>query len=216
MLDEALQRVIERGRAALATPDEIARWESLQGRRDRADRLEASGIGERLDAAAAKALIEDTLAYDVRALELVRAWLPSPRAMLVLLSEEPGLGKTTAAAWALSRLPGRYVRAQELSELRASTRERGRYERLVRGELLVIDELGTERDAVDARDVLQDVVDVRQRLPRRTLLLGNLSKQAFEQRYDKRTLDRLGVGSDEVGIAIVRSLKGQSLRRERR
>lgn len=212
-IDAELTRVLERGREVLATGEEIARWEAQQGRRDRAGRIETSGIGDRLDADATRAIVEDTLRSNVRALELVRAWLASPRAMLVLLSVEPGLGKTTAAAWALSRVHGRYVRAQELCELRAAWRERERYDSMVRGELLVIDELGTERDATEARETLQDVVDLRQRMPRRTLLLGNLEPAEFESRYDKRTLDRLGVAGDDSGIAVVRSLKGTSLRR---
>jgi len=128
-----------------------------------------------------------------------------------MLLGDPGQGKTVAAAWALSRCAGRYIRANELCELRASRwRGRDRYQKHLTTELLVIDELGTEADISLAAPTLQDVIDARQRLPRRTLLLGN--DLDLVARYDARTLDRLGIEGDDHGIAILRTLRGPSLR----
>jgi DNA replication protein DnaC len=212
-VDDHLQRVLERCGEFVVSDEEIARFEAQQGERDRRDRIESSGIGEHLDESGAAAIIADR-PTETRALALVRTWLISSRPMLVLTGP-PGVGKTVAAAWALSRLPGRYARAQELCEMRENWRERARWATHLRCEILVVDELGLERDPALAKETLQDVVDKRQRTPRRTLLLGNLDKAGLVARYDARTLDRLGIDDDASGIAILRSLKGESLRRAR-
>lgn len=211
-LDPALQRTLERCQALYISEDELERWEAKQGERARRDRLDASGISERLDAEGALAVINDT-PRPTRALTLVRPWMLSSRPMLALFGDV-GQGKTVAAAWALARVAGRYVTAQALCELRAAGwRERGRFESHLRTELLVVDELGRERDAAQALETLMEVVDMRQRLPRRTLLLGNIDAATLIARYDKATLDRLGLDSDDSGIAVVRYLRGESLRK---
>lgn len=220
--DDELKRVLERGLEALATPEELECWEAQQARRDRRDRLDQCGIGDHLDQVSVAAVVDDALA-PTRALHLVKLWMPSPRPALVLLSKEPGLGKTTAAAWALARSAGRYAAAQDLCELRSDRRGRAEFERVIRGGLLVIDELGRERDAEEAHETFQAIIDVRQRSARRTLILGNLGLKELVARYDKRTLDRLGVlgyaqsqaEGDASGIAIVRMLDGTSFRQQR-
>lgn len=214
-----LRAVLDRGMSQVPSEEEVARWHTNRERQDREDRLAASGILERLDERGARAILTD-VAEPTRAIELVRPWLVSSRPVLVLLSVQPGLGKTVAAAWALSRVPGRYVRAEDLCEMRElglaktaeGARERDRWYAHARAELLVVDELGLEKSPVQAQSNLQSLIDMRQRSPRRTLLLGNLSKTDLVERYDARTLDRLGVESDEAGIAILRSLSGPSLR----
>jgi DNA replication protein DnaC len=206
-----LERILERGLELIVDDTKLARFHAEQAQNDRRERLEASGISERLDGRGAQAIVDDA-PQATRALELVQAWLISPRPMLVLLGE-PGQGKTVAAAWGLARIQGRYVRAQDLCDMRANWRERNTYRYHLRTGMLVLDELGTERDESAARDTLQDVVDARQRLPRRTLILGNLTKAQLVERYDKRTLSRLGVERDDDGLALLRSLKGADLRK---
>lgn len=214
-LDDALRRILARAHAAVADDSEIRRFEAEQQARMRGERLEASGISERLDVQGAAAIVRDR-PRRTRALELVQAWVLSSRPVLVLTGK-PGLGKTVAAAWALARLPGRYVCAGEMCELWASKRDRDRdrFFQLLRTELLVIDELGQESSADDARAMLQDAIDRRQRLPRRTMLLTNLGRAEIIARYDARTLSRLGVEADEHGIALFRHLKGTDLRSQR-
>lgn len=210
-IDDELQRVLDRGAELLASEEDMERFSAKQAERDRRDRLETSGISEHLDLRGADAIGRDAPERS-RSLDLVRTWLVSTRPMLMLLGE-PGQGKTVAAAWALARMSGRYVREQDLCEMRANWRTRREYRSHVRCELLVLDELGTERDPVGAADTFQDVVDNRQRSPRRTLLLGNLDRTKLVEIYDKRTLDRLGLESDDHGIAVIRSLKGPSMRK---
>lgn len=214
-IDGALQRVLERGLEHLVSDEEFRRWEARQGERDRRDRLEASAISQRLDERGMSAILTDQ-ARDTKALRMVRAWVASSRPALVLLGD-PGRGKTVAAAWALARVAGRYVTEQQLCEMRKGEwRTRKSYETHLCTELLVIDELGRERDADLALQVMLDVIDARQRLPRRTLLLGNAEKELLIERYDRASLDRLGLDSDEAGIAIVRYLRGESLRKAQR
>ncbi len=212
-LDDALSAVIDRARTFAVSEEEFQAWETEEVTRQRKRLLDASGVSERLDSDGEKAIVANEM-LDTRALQLTRGWLLSSRPALVLLSR-PGGGKTVAAGWALARLPGRYYRARDLEELMLGTtvRERDAYRAARSCELLVIDELGSERGQGDAADMLQDIIDARQRLPRRTMLLSNLDPARLVARYDDRTLDRLGRGSDEHGIAILRSLPvEQSLR----
>jgi hypothetical protein len=44
-------------------------------------------------------------------------------------------------------------------------------------------------------------------------MLGNqMMREELAERYDPRTLDRLGTSGDEHGIALFRLLRGRSLR----
>lgn len=92
---------------------------------------------------------------------------------------------------------GRYELLGNLVRLQQARfgEEAARYRELLDTPRLVIDELGAEHcDPADARACLFDVIDARQRPRRATVLVGNLTTQAFVERYaagDARTLDRL-------------------------
>lgn len=149
-------------------------------------------------------------------LNTVRAWLeaagqPNARRVLVLLGR-PGTGKTFAAAYAYlaqRRNDAAYAKVRNVCQrFRASFGEEAAdYERMLRAHLLIVDELGTERgsDVEVAQAALHDIVDERQ--GRRTILISNLSKRQFLERYDERTIDRLR----ECGA--MREFSGQSMRR---
>lgn len=206
-----LEAVLRRAQDSVCTPEELAAWEASTEREERSARLEASGITERLTAQGIAALVHDRT-KPTRALQFVQAWTLASRPMLVLLGDV-GVGKTFAASWVLTRKRGRYARAQELVEmLHGNAQQRDLFWRHARTEVLVIDELGLERDEAEARITLHEIVDARQRLPRRTLLLGNLTAQQVVQRYDARTLDRMGMLSDDAGVAVFRTLRGESIR----
>lgn len=207
----AMDRVLRRAQDSVCTPEELAAWEAGNEVEERRDRLDRSGITERLTAQGITALVTDQ-AKPTRALQFVQAWTLASRPMLVLLGDV-GVGKTFGAAWVLTRKRGRYARAQELVEmLHGNAQQRELFWAHARTEVLVIDELGLERDEAEARITLHEIVDARQRLPRRTLLLGNLDAGQVVQRYDARTLDRMGIRSDDAGIALFRSLRGESIR----
>lgn len=212
-INTELERLFARGLELRVSDEELRAWESEQAARERRGRLETSGIADRMDADGLARVLADDLEPS-RSLELVRAWMLSSRPALVLMGP-PGVGKTVAAAWALARCSGRYVRARDLCDMHLGRgAARVLYEAHRTCSLLVVDELGLERDPAAARETMDDIVDSRLRLPRRTLLLGNIqSRGDLVDRYDERMLDRLGVHHDEDGIALFRRVDGRSRRR---
>lgn len=205
-IDETLAGVLARLEGQIASDDEVAIWESRRAADLRHDLIRQSGVLEVLSQKGADAIVGDRC-LPTRALDLVRQWVASSHPVLCLFGSV-GAGKTVAAGWALSRMPGRYVRADELTVMRKADYGRASddYARHLRGELLVVDELGIEERADLATETLLAVLDRRQRLPRRTLLLGNLDAQHLAKRYDERVLSRLRES------AIVRSVRCADMR----
>jgi DNA replication protein DnaC len=176
-----------------------------------------------LSAADRQALTDRTL-DDTPALAIVRGWAAAAstergKRVLVLLGA-PGAGKTIAACWLLSQHGrSRYTKIRDLCRLfRADWGDdRKAYEALVNAPTLVVDELGTERDAMLASAALQELIDERQKPGVLTLLVGNLTREEFlggyspetpsAGRYDPRTYDRLRA------VGVLRQLSGLSLRR---
>lgn len=205
-IDGALAQVLSRLEDQIVSDEVVARWESRRAADLRHELLRHSGVLEVLSGAGADAVVANTCS-STRALDLVRQWMASSRPVFALFGGV-GVGKTVAAAWALAHLPGRYVRADELTWMRRGEygRPSDQYMRLLRGELLVVDELGIEEQAEHATATLYDVLDKRQRLPRRTLLLGNLDEDTLGTRYDARVLDRMRE------VAVIRSVRAKSMR----
>ena len=178
---------------------------------NRLELIRASGVEPVLTDAGLRAVLrrDEGGARAPRALELTRAWMsPASQHPILVLFGGTGVGKTVAAAWALSQRPGHYVEAETLckesrSHFGGPSPEFWRY---VRSEFLVIDELGMEHSEDLAAATLHEVVNRRQRLPKRTLLLGNLNRAQWTTRYDSRTRSRL----QEVGV--IRRVDGMDLR----
>lgn len=206
-LSDALGAAMRKAEQALASPEEVAEWERAQAEDSRRESLRLSGVHDVLAQSALDVLASDTCEA-TRALVHVRTWLASRHPILALFGGK-GLGKTVAAAWALTRVPGRYATAAKLA--RSSVAEYGgpdaSYTRALRTRLLVVDELGLEPDKDLALATLHDVIDQRQKMPRRTLLLGNMTRRVFLERYDARTVDRLRE------IAVIRKVDGESMRK---
>lgn len=199
-----IDRVLARVR--VVSDAELARYERRRERERREELLRTSGVAEVLSAHGLDAVVRDRC-EPTRALELVQQWLASPWPVM-LLCGPPGTGKTVAAAWALAARPGRYVELERLCQLR---RERygdpgETYWRCLQAEMLVVDELGAEEDRARGVATLHEVIDRRQRCPRRTMLLGNLDASQLRARYDERTLDRLRE------VAVIRAVTGTSMR----
>lgn len=132
------------------------------------------------------------------------------RTVLALLGTM-GTGKTTAAMVAALRSlqsgeSVAYVKEPTLLRWRRYISQTALLERAMSVGLLIIDELGTEtKHAEEARAAILEVVDDRLSIGR-TLLIGNLSREAFGSRYDARLADRMR----QVGI--VAECRGESLR----
>ncbi len=187
--------------------DEIARRVG-DIRRKRHTLLEESGIADHMTDAACSLVVRNEQA-SAPAIDHVKEWLGTSIPMLALFGGR-GVGKTVAAAFLLARQAGSYVEADELVRLRTAGfgPDRERYERLLQASVLVVDELGLERNEEIARLAMHDVVNKRQRSRTRTLALGNLDHAAFTARYDSRTHDRMRE------VAIIRGLVGGSRRRD--
>jgi DNA replication protein DnaC len=124
----------------------------------------------------------------------VHTWLRSESWCLVM-SGDPGCGKTVAAAYACAHLGGcAWISAAEL--MRMSMYDSGAWTQLATCKLLVVDDLGSEfvdgPGSMLAR--LDGVLDDRYRREKKTLITTNLSPSSFKQRYKERIADRVRDG----------------------
>jgi DNA replication protein DnaC len=124
-----------------------------------------------------------------------------------VISGEPNLGKTLAAAWLAMRLfqqrkivSAAYVRAAEVTKERSFSHEGSRWDFNFNrsADFLVLDDLGTESIVLsirsenqDKQGLIQELVDFRlsEKLP--TLITTNLDKQDLLDRYGSRLISRI-------------------------
>lgn len=127
----------------------------------------------------------------------------------VVLTGEPGVGKTVAAAWwALGRHePMTFVRAATLA--RTSRFDAKAWEQWMRARSLCIDDLGAEyMDAKGSFAVdLDELIDTFYAGKRPLIITTNCKASVFKQRYGARVMDRLA----ETGAWL--NVPGVSLRR---
>lgn len=144
-------------------------------------------------------------------------WMEDDKRSVLAVLGTVGVGKTTSAALVVMRTLMRrsrskvvYVKEPTLIRWRKFVRYTQRLDEAIDADLLVLDELGTAvaREADEARMAVLEMVD--DRLGKgRTMLLGNLTRLAFAERYDARLVDRLR----QVGLVV--EVNGQSLRSSR-
>jgi DNA replication protein DnaC len=145
--------------------------------------------------------------------------------ILVLASESPGTGKTIASAWLLeharpqmvfdrkfeSDQHPRMIHASELAELAYRDAEAEIYA-LRRTQMLVIDDLGTER--LDGKDIFQTffgaLLNARYGAPGFTAITTNLSTDDVTKRYGARVYDRLRERAAwfDISHGSLRGMKG--------
>lgn len=195
-----------------------ARWEEEEVRAQRAQRLEHAGIVPTILEEDFDSVVRDALTIETPALRNVRSWdnkrctLSYSFGVLVLVGLK-GQGKTVAGAWLLAKHgPGLYCSAEALRASFKATAavDRGLWRRALRTRVLVIDELGREADAETADAALFDIINSRRGRAGReqlwTLLMGNLSEEAFRARYDDITVDKI----EQQGAII--TVRGENLR----
>lgn len=202
--DGALAETIARATAQLAKNEaEFGDTTTPNEASLRRERLRVAGIP--LEAHARRRIIENKLEH-TPALDAVRPPIAAAanghgiEAFIALLGER-GRGKTTAAGWALAELGGSYLKIDRAGQLRKRERvsDGHEWDLALRSRVLVVDELGAERNAVDGELALLDLVDERQDFGRITILISNLSELDLfgdpdgrrNGRYDPRIPDRL-------------------------
>ncbi len=191
-----LETVIVDDEAVAERERGIAQREADRASAERALRIARSGIG--LDPKSRAAIVSGALDLEFgKSMRAVVRWLGREDVPSVLvLRGGTGAGKTVAAGWALARRGG-YLRSvsQIVWTWQSNTvRAIEERERLAGCELLVIDDVGTEkkRDTEALVEALRDLLELRQREGARTLVTTNLSREAWLARYpDERVESRL-------------------------
>lgn len=119
----------------------------------------------------------------------------------LILTGKPGTGKSHLAVSVLQSLPGRYVMYATCLDLIRMVRETWRKdsqksEREVLNhlgglELLVIDEMGVQYGTDGEQTILFDVLDLRYRNVKPTILLTNQDSEGLKSYLGERSFDRL-------------------------
>lgn len=195
-LSSALAAVLDEARASLesiASEDEVR--EEI-ARRDRAVRADRIWPHRRMVTDADfRRIVRDEL--DTPAAGIVKRFLEAPlsnpRSRLLWLAGGVGVGKTVAALSAIAAGGGRIASADQVRRAYGQEHDDARSLRIHLEEcgLLVVDDVGTARDAEGERRALYELVNARQGGGRKTILTGNLGKPEIESRYDSRLLSRV-------------------------
>ncbi len=124
----------------------------------------------------------------------IREWCASGKPLLIL-SGTTGTGKTLAAARELLRTGGKYIAARDVSRLFLAQfgeeAEQARALIEVAG-LLVLDDIGREKNHEAMQTGLIELLDYRRRDGRRNIWITNLPRVEFTKRYsDERLLSRI-------------------------
>jgi DNA replication protein DnaC len=199
MLAQAEQERQDQAERDAQHPHErIARENELRAQRETQRLIRAVGeIGIPVRPEIVAALVNGTGLVTKPAQDAHR-WLGTPKRVLALLGDM-GTGKTVAAcAIALASLRARqsvaYVRETDVIRWARSSAlaSEEKLARLSEVSLLIIDELdqALAQDAEQASVAIAQVVDVRVRSGR-TVLVGNLTVEAFVRRYGRRCADRI-------------------------
>jgi len=143
---------------------------------------------------------------DTKTLSVVRKWLdirrkqPANWKPILVLLGGVGIGKTSAAAWAVSmQVSAAYVKSRTLT---AAHRQmfgdaRKEWDNMMRASMLFLDDLGRETDENGVAAV-EDLVDERQGKP--TIITGNITKENLLARYGDRVKSRLSESSVMVWL----------------
>lgn len=227
---EARASLLARGRdlaARLADPNVVTTREAEQRRREASWRSKARARARERNAPlddddVAKYALEPRPAAG-QAMDAVReflAWRDAQsergryKGIFVVLSE-PGGGKSSAGAWAVvwHRDSALYLTAAEVSSSprTAFTDTHAAWRAMVAPDLVVVDEIGMDRDP---STVLALALE-RYNRGRATVLLGNLTPDAFFARYpDPRLQSRLQHQASRGGPTLIELTTGDLRTRE--
>lgn len=170
---------------------------------------EAAKLTERLaEAGIPRALLEVALSPGpTLARTRVDDWLPGTERLLVLAGP-PGVGKSVAAAYAIRRYRGTWVRASQIGKAQGFDGEaKALLYRLRNTRLLVIDDVGAENVTDFSRSALEDLVGERYDDGVRTILTTNLDAKTFKATYTARLCDRIA-GEQAFHWVAGKSMRG--------
>jgi DNA replication protein DnaC len=178
--------------ASLAQYEHDKRQDELEERRfRRSARLERSGVLTELSDDVRVHILADQLGVH-EAVEATRKWMSDrARKPWLVLSGKTGTGKTVAAADALAEEGGVFVSAEEVVVAFASMFgvESEKRERMLRSRLLVLDDVGTEKDKDRMLDALVALLSRRASATLTpTILTLNLNAKSFRERYENERL----------------------------
>jgi hypothetical protein len=155
-------------------------------------RLQRMGVPER------EAGLADGRLSETPAMAGVRQFFATPRACLLVLGGGPGVGKSLAAAWALSRRPGLWVDCDDLARPPADN-DPGQDRRIAETGLLVLDDLGGEHSPSGyAASRIQALIGKRYAALRPTIATTNKAAESLSRLYGDRVMSRLR--GDPLGL----------------
>lgn len=198
-----LREAIARAWSAFEAPEHQARIAE-----DSAEQAEQAKL--RSQAARQKKLIGfgvPRVAARLIAYERVKPWnaigyvQERPDATLLVLSGNPGSGKTLAACTRIEeRETGQLMRAADFVELGSSWAARDRLAALTRYGVLVIDDLGVEYRDDQMVCRLDGLLDARAANGLPTIITTNLPSWEFRKRYEERIWSRIVQFGDYVEL----------------
>lgn len=139
-----------------------------------------------------------------QAFSAVSALVAGPKTMLVI-SGGIGTRKSGSACWALTKKPGRYIKAARLAALASSSTDEDRalYSSMFRCQLLILDDIGGEYE--DSKGyfakLFNELMDERYERRLLTIVTTNVTAARFRTAYGDRVLDRILEVGDWVDIA---------------
>lgn len=201
---DAVDRAMDAIDVFQTDPEYTAReeaWEERDKRDKRSYHLRKSGVLRVLPDEDADRIINATYDASYKCWAAVDAWNRTRLPFLFLLGTV-GRGKTYASAIALALRGGMYFRARWLEQVFAANFGESvrRQESAFTSRLLVVDDIGTERNSESMAQALADIIDARQGGGSKTIVVANLTKRQLEERYfDERTLSRLSRIAKYIG-----------------
>jgi hypothetical protein len=177
----------------------IRESQAIEGRQQRADRLDRLNVPlttEMYKAIVASPELHPHPHSKGTSLVAVQRWMcRNDLPPCLILVGRHGAGKSVAAAWAAANYegPSTWTSGPELVRVFAANfdgDDRKTQKRIAKARLSVIDDVGTEIDAVRMCATLVEVLEQRKR--RKTIITTNLSDVAWRERYaDQRLHSRL-------------------------
>ena len=207
-LGEGLSEALARFERTIFDESRVAENERLakehqeaEARARRRERLEALGI--ELEHKLHRRVTSDQDLKSTVSLIAVKRWLPRRDVPpMLVLHGKGGCGKSAAAAYAVANWEQSACWSSAADLIRTFSGNFGdvlkRQEALKRSRLLVLDDVGTEVDAVRMCAALIELLDERKQ--RKTIVTTNLNREAWLARYpDERFHSRLKESAAFVG-----------------